>query len=172
VRDDLTGRAEEKVPESVWRPGEGGAGQSITRDPRGFDRLVARFSPDARYLFNNVERLRRALGEDLAHYQAIIVDMPPVPANDVERVNGAAASAACDAVLLVCMSGRVSRNELNDCMDALANAQAKILGTILNDMQNPTLGAELAREARKMRRFFPRMANWLERKANSSVFLN
>jgi len=32
---DMTGRAEETIPTSVWQPGLGNAGQSITRDPAG-----------------------------------------------------------------------------------------------------------------------------------------
>ena len=55
---DLTGRAEVAIPASVWQPGIGNAGQSIVRDPAGFDRLVARFTRDDRFKFNNVEGLR------------------------------------------------------------------------------------------------------------------
>ena len=169
---DLTGRAEVAIPASVWQPGIGNAGQSIVRDPAGFDRLVARFTRDDRFKFNNVEGLRLAFAEDLATYDAIIVDTPPVPTNDLEFLNGAAAAAACDGAILLCMSGRVSRTELADAQDALANAQAGLLGIVLNEMQNPTVGSELAREARKLRRYLPGVSSWLERRARASSILN
>ena len=169
---DLTGRAEDVIPLSVWQPGIGNAGQSIVRDPAGFDRLVARFTNEDRFKFNNVEGMRLAFAEDLAAYDAIIVDTPPVPTNDMAHINGAAASAACDGAILLCMSGRVSRSELSDAQDALANAQAGLLGVVLNEMQNPTVGAELAREARKLRRYLPGVSSWLERKALASSILN
>lgn len=169
---DMTGQAEETVPASVWQPGLGNAGQSITRDPEGFDRLVARFTKHDRYKYYNVEQLRTAFAEDLAAYDAIIVDTPPVPANDLNHINGAVVAAACDGSILLCMSGRVSKSELVDAQDALANTQVGLLGVVLNEMQNPTVGTELAREARKLRRYAPGFASWLERKALKSAILN
>ena len=169
---DMTGRAEAAVPASVWQPGLGNAGQSITRDPAGFDRLTARFDTEHRFAFNNIERLRQAFTEDLAAYEAIIVDIPAVPTVDVSHINGAATAAACDGTLLLCMSGRVSRPEVMAAQDALANTQVSLLGVVLNEMQNPTLGSELAREARKLRRYAPGVAGWLERTALKSGLLN
>ena len=169
---DMSGQAEPSVPASVWMPGLGNAGQSITRDPAGYDRLVARFTKADRYKYFSAERLRLAFAEDLSVYGAIIVDAPPVPANDTERINGAAAAAACDGTLLLCMNGRVSRAELTQAQEALANTQVALLGVVLNEMQNPTVGEELAREARKLRRYLPRVSSWLERKALASAILN
>jgi hypothetical protein len=54
----------------------------------------------------------------------------------------------------------------------LASAQANLLGTVLNDMQCPTLGAEIAREAQRLQPFAPRFANWVSGKALDSSFLN
>ena len=169
---DLTGQAEDAVPASVWQPGLGNAGQSITRDPAGFDHLVARFTKQDRYRFYGVEQLRHAFADDLAFYEVIIVDIPPVPANNVKYINGAAAAAACDGAILLCMSGRVSRSELVDAQEALANTQVGLLGVVLNEMENPTVGAEIAREARRFRRFCPGLARWLERMALASSLLN
>ena len=169
---DLSGQAEAAVPESVWKPGLGNAGQSIARDPAGFDRLVARFTKEERYRLYSVERLRQACAEDLAAYEVIIVDIAPVITNDTSYINGAAAAAACDGTILLCMSGRVTRSELVEANDALANTQVSLLGVVLNEMQNPTLGSELAREASKLRRYLPGVASWLERRALKSAILN
>lgn len=169
---DMTGRAEESVPVSVWQPGLGNAGQSVTRDPAGFDRLVARFTRENRFHFNDVGQLRSAFADDLACYDAVIVDAAPVPTNDVTHINGAAVMAACDGALLLCMSGRVATSELVDTQDALANTQVDLLGVVLNEMQNPSVGSELARQAQKMRRYMPGVATWLERKALGSSILN
>jgi protein-tyrosine kinase len=169
---DMTGRAEDTIPTSVWQPGLGNAGQSITRDPAGFDRLVARFTKEDRFKFNNVENLRQAFAEDLAAYDAVIVDAQPVPTTDMGHINGASAVAACDGAILLCMSGRVSRSELVDAQDALANTQVALLGVVLNEMQNPTVGTEIARESARLRRYMPGVADWLERKALKSALLN
>lgn len=169
---DLSGSTEESTGVAAWRPGTGGAGQSIRTDAAGYDRLVAAFDQETRYLFNSIDRLRRVFAEDLAHYDAIVLDMPSLPATGTSRLNGAPAAAACDGVLMVCLSGDVSREQLNAAVDALANVEAKLLGMVLNDMTNPTLGAELAREARRVRRYLPRLSGWLERKALASALLN
>lgn len=169
---DLTHTVEEHTYRSAWLPGQGGAGQAITRHADGYDRLVARFDQSTRLLFNNVERMRQTLNEDLAPYASIVVDAPAVPTVDTIHINGAAALAACDAAVLVCMSGKVSRADLEAATNALTNAQVNCLGLVLNDMHNPTLGAELAREARRLRRFLPRLSRWLERRALASALLN
>lgn len=171
---DLSGRPDPgpAAVSAAWRPGEGGAGQSIRPEPGGYDRLAATFDAGSRGLFNNIDRLRRALGEDLSQYEAIVVDLPSVPVADQDRLNGAAVAAACDAVVLVCVAGEVSREQVSASLDALANAQAQLLGTVLNDMRNPTLGAEIAREAARFRRYLPRLSGWVERKALASVLLN
>lgn len=169
---DLTHEMEPRTFRSAWLPGQGGAGQAVVRHADGYDRIVARFDVSSRLLFNNVQKMREAFGEDLAQYQAIVVDAPPVPTPDTQHINGAAALAAADAALLVCMTGRLSTSDLDAARDALANAQAHLLGLVLNDMQNPTLGTELAREARRLRRFLPRLSGWLERKALGSSLLN
>jgi Mrp family chromosome partitioning ATPase len=169
---DMTSRAEDVIPASVWRPGLGNAGQSITHDADGFDRLTARFTKQDRFKFNNVEHLRQAFAEDLAAYETVIVDTAPVPTSDLEQINGAAALAACDGAILLCMSGRVSRAEVLAAQEAMVNTQVSLLGMVLNEMENPTVGAELAREARRLRRYAPGLSHWLERKALSSALLN
>ncbi len=169
---DLSGKPEVGPVTTVWYPGVGGAGQSIRRVSAGYDCVVATFDKDSRFLFNNIERLRRSLAEEFPSYEAIIVDIPSVPSADPAGLNGAAAAAACDGVLLICVSCEVSREQLNESLDAMANVEANLVGVVLNDIRNPTLGAEFAREARRMRRYLPRLSGWLERKALSSVILN
>jgi Mrp family chromosome partitioning ATPase len=169
---DLTASVLPNARDVIWRPGEGGAGQAIVRDPRGFDVLTAKFDVSTRFLFNNVERLKQSLGEELVRYNAIIVDIPALCVPEAEHINGAAAAAACDGVLLVCVSGRITRAELIKGASALTSAKANVLGTVLNDIECPTLGAEIAREARRLEQFAPRFAKWVSGKALNSSFLN
>jgi Mrp family chromosome partitioning ATPase len=169
---DLTGKVQPNQRDIIWRPGEGGAGQAITRDARGFDVLTARFDITTRFLFNNVERLKQSLGEELARYKAVIVDIPALCVAEADHINGAAAAAACDGVLLVCVSGLITRAELITAASALNSAKANVLGTVLNDVHCPSLGSEIAREARRLEPFAPRFANWIGGKAVNSSFLN
>lgn len=169
---DLTTTVLPNSRDIIWRPGEGGAGQAITHDPRGFDVLTARFDAPTRFLFNNVDRLKQSLGEELARYNAVIVDIPPLCVADAGQINGSAAAAACDGVLLVCVSGRITRAELIQGASALHAAKANVVGTVLNDLDCPTVGSEIAREAARLEPFAPRFANWVRGRALNSPFLN
>jgi Mrp family chromosome partitioning ATPase len=169
---DLTTTVLPNARDVIWRPGEGGAGQAITRDGRGFDVLTARFDSGTRFLFNNVDRLKQSLGEELVRYQAIVVDIPPLCVADAEHINGAAAAAACDGVLLVCVSGQITRAELIQGTSALQAAKANVVGTVLNDVNCPSVGSEIAREAARLEPFAPRFANWIRGRALNSPFLN
>jgi Mrp family chromosome partitioning ATPase len=169
---DLTGKVQPTSRDIIWRPGEGGAGQAITRDDRGFDVLTARFDATTRFLFNNVDRLKQSLDDELARYKAVIIDIPALCVAEAEHINGAAAAAACDGVLLVCVSGRITRAELIKGASALSSAKANVLGTVLNDVECPMLGAEIAREAQRLAPFAPKFANWISGKALNSPFLN
>jgi Mrp family chromosome partitioning ATPase len=169
---NLTTTVQPNARDIIWRPGEGGAGQAITRDARGFDVLTARFDLPTRFLFNNVDRLKQSFSEELARYKAVIIDIPALCVAEAEHINGAAAAAACDGVLLVCVSGRVTRAELIKGTAAMDAAKVNVLGTVLNDIECPSLGAEIAREALRLERFAPRFANWVSRQALNSPFLN
>lgn len=169
---DLTGQMEAAVPPATFRPGQSAATPCVEKSGNGYHRLTARFDTETRFLYSTPAKMRAAFEELLASYSSIIVNLPPVPTRDTTRINAAAAAAACDGTIVVAMSGDVTKSELGAGIDALATAQARMLGFVLNEARNPTLGAELAREARRLKRFLPRFSAWLEAKASSSVFLN
>ena len=169
---DLTTTVLPNARDIIWRPGQGGAGQAITHDARGFDVLTARFDLNTRFLFNNVERLKQSFNDELSRYQVVIVDIPALCVAEADHINGAAAAAACDGVMLVCVSGRITRAELIQGTAALDAAKVKVIGTVLNDIECPTIGADIAREALRLERFAPRFAGWVSAKARTSTFLN
>lgn len=160
------------APATPWSPGTTPAADSIWADKRGFDCLVARPTDATRFHFNAVERLRAVLDEELAHYDAIILDLPPVLSGSARRINAIAAAAACDAALLVCLTGRLSESQIGVAMELLADGGVALIGTVLNDRDAPTLGTEIAREGRKIGRFLPSFGRWIERRASASTFLN
>lgn len=169
---DMSGSAAPMDIKPMWAPAIGGAGQAIERDLDGFDRLRARFDENGRMMFNNVALLRRTFGEDLAHYGAIIVDMPSLVKPHPGQVNAAAVAASCDGVYLVCVADVCTRSEIVQAAHVLKCVSTKLTGTIANDFSFPTLGAEVAREARRIYTLLPRVSSWIERKALASTFLN
>ena len=170
---DFSRVAEAELATLPWQPGQDGTARAIVRDEKGFDRLTARFDSDARFLFNNVERLRWTLKEDCSHYGAIVVDLPEVPSRFQDRLNGAAIAAACETVLLVALTGQITQTALQESIDdVLSSAGASLGGLVLNDRCSPSLGHEFAREARRLARIAPGLSRRLEAFALKNRFLN
>ena len=157
---------------SDWTPGRGGVGQEIECDKLGFDRLPVRPSAETVYKFRDPATLREVFSEELTRYDAIIIDLAPVPNSDPAAIPGAIGASACDSVLLVGMTGRITRYDLDAAIDALKATNAPLAGIILNDRDNPTLGAEIAREARRIERFLPRLSRSIQKVANRVRLLN
>jgi Mrp family chromosome partitioning ATPase len=167
---EAPGEAENAVP---WLPGSGGALVAIP--PGGsspYDKLTARLTPGNRDLFNNSAQLRRTLMDELAEYAAVIVDLAPLKPRFPGAIDATSAAAACGNVYLVCLTGEVTKTEVSDGVARLHSAGVEVLGFILNDAANPTLGAELAREVLRFKRLAPQFTASLASKLLASPFLN
>jgi Mrp family chromosome partitioning ATPase len=135
----------DKTP--AWVPGIKGAAASVTADRRGFERLEAAATPDTRFLFNNVERLRWTMFDDLAAYQMIVVDLPSVLDAGADALNGVAMAAACDAAYLVCRMSQITRPRLERTVKQLKGGGVEIAGTVLNDATADMPGGKRLRKA-------------------------
>jgi len=116
-----------------WTPGDGGARSGLRRDPAGFDRLVCRPDPRAAYGLREARLLRRLFEEDLAGHAAIVVEAAPFSEAEAAAVPTAIAAASCDAVLVVCATGRTDETMLAAMMEALKVTDATVAGLVLNE---------------------------------------
>lgn len=169
---DLT-RPVEKTPAGpIWSPGEDDPKRCIFRRNDGADRLVARPTAGTQSAFNNVTGVRQSLAKELAEYSKIVIDIPPILEVTNHQINPIAAAAACDAVLMICVRGQLTHQQITQAMEMIRSAGGKITGTVLNEIGYATTGADFARIARRVFRSAPRIAHWLERKALDSDLLN
>jgi Mrp family chromosome partitioning ATPase len=168
---DLTQTVQQAETDGAWAPGDGAA-QLIQVQASGVDLLAVRPTAETRPAFNNVDVMRRMFKDELAAYEAIIVDLPPVLNRREDLINPLAAARACDAVIMVCMIGLIKQHEVEETLSVLRTAGVQLGGTVLNDMRNPTLGAEMAAAARRIARLSPKLAAWLQKKLLASSFLN
>jgi Mrp family chromosome partitioning ATPase len=158
---DLSRPVEETRVEPDWVPGGKRALQAVQHAPSGFDLLPAAARSETRFLFNNVELLRQSLNEELGRYQSVIVDLPPILSSRTDLLNAVAGAVACDSCVLVCVSRQLTRARLASAARLLTAAGAKVAGTVMNDVLNPSLEMELARHAQFLGGFFPRLARIL-----------
>lgn len=148
------------------------AASSPVSDAMGFSRVSLRPCVDELLPMRDIARLKKILQNDFQHYDVIIIDTPP--AHDI---NGHALPAtiianACDTVLLVCVTANVTRTLIEEACANLRAVNAPLAGVIVNRREQPTLGAEIAREARRFQKRFPITSAKLERSALASVILN
>jgi len=137
----------------------------------GYTILTAKPTFETRFLFNNVSWLRQRLGEEKEAASILIADLPPVIPNRSDILNVIGPASACDAVLLVCPRGRMTRSQLVKAMSVLRAAAVNVVGTVLNDVDYLTPGEELAPQARSFFRRTPILARWMEKRVRASRLL-
>ena len=145
-------------------------GSLMRRDPAGFDRLAVAGEMDGRSV-TDITRLRRGI-DQLGAFDSIVVDIAPLREIGTRAVDGPAAAAACGRIHVVALAGQIDRAAFASAMSLLEASRIELAGLILNDRFNPTLAAELAREAGRLRIVAPRLSRWLARKALGSRFLS
>ncbi len=91
--------------------------------------------PNPAELLNSL-RLNQLIAKLEEQYDMVIVDSPPV-----NVVSDALVMASrVDGVLIVCKSQRTTTEELRSAYRALANIEAPVLGTVLNDLSQGRIG--------------------------------
>lgn len=76
------------------------------------------------------------------------------------EIAGITAAAAAEVCILVTLAGGTSGTRIREAREKLAAAGANLIGSILNDRDNPTLLGELDRETYRFARYFP---DWMGR---------
>lgn len=123
-------------------------------------------------LMRDLGRLRKTFADWLSDFDMVIVDMvPPLP-DPKYPLPATVVARACDAALVVCLTGKVTQSDLKLALTALREASAPLLGLIVNHREQPTLGAEIAREAERLRKLAPRRVARVQARVSESKFLN
>ena len=101
----------------------------------------------------------------------MIVDLPAILESNAERLNPLAVAAACDGIIVLCARGKVVWNRLDRTLDLLRSAGAEVVGTVWNEADYTSAGAEIAALARRASRLAPGMAGRLEKWALRAEWL-
>jgi len=105
-------------------------------------------------------------------FDFIIFDTSSINQNSPDNIPAERVISACDGTFLVVLAGETNEAMLSTAVRKIDHAEGKILGSVFNDMDNPTLKSELLRETKrlnpKFRFFSKRIRNWI----NSSRLLS
>ena len=141
-------------------------------DPLGYSRISLRPCRDELLPMRDIERLKKILQDDFRNFDIIIIDIPPAHDANGHALPATIVANACDIVLLLCVTANVTRSLIEEACGNLRAVNAPLSGVIVNRREQPTLGAEIAREARRLKRYFPRASAKLERFALTAALLN
>lgn len=150
----------------MWEPGDGQTPGMIATRPGAPDQLWICVHPDDAGRFNDPARLRAMVNDELAAYDAIVIDCAPAEIGSGSAIEAMTIAAIAGATVLVCKANRTMRAEWDAALRLLTECGAQLVGTIINDFDAPPFGSEIAREARRFERFAPRISraiqNWAQ----------
>ena len=105
-------------------------------------------------------------------YDSILFDTSAINSANWSNLPAQRAAAASDGTLLVVLSGHTTETMLATAAKKLTDADAVIVGCVLNDRDNPQLNYELIREANRIEGVFPRLSAWLKNKVHNTPIFN
>lgn len=103
--------------------------------------------------------LEQCIEEWLTEYDTVIIDTSPINRVNSHNIPPERVAAACHGAILMVMAGQTTQASLNSALDKLNNANARLLGSVFNDRDNPRLKDELLREASRL----DPLLSWLSR---------
>jgi len=106
-----------------------------------------------------------------ADYGLVVFDCAPLLSKVHEPIPPSAVAAAAQATVLVTLAGRTPVSSIREARTRLTAAGARLIGTVMNDRDNPALIAELERETYRLSRFLPRTMARLRNRLHRSTML-
>ena len=116
------------------------------------------------------DMLRRLWSEAHRDWETVIIDCGPAIEGRDYAVPGKLTARSADAVILVCLGGKSTKESIDAARAAIG--PANIVGVVVNGRDLPTVGAEVAREALRLKRLFPKLSRRLAERALQSKMLN
>ncbi|MFD2228759.1 hypothetical protein [Alkalimarinus sediminis] len=104
-------------------------------------------------------------------FDVIIFDTSPLNAVNRNNIPAETIASQTEATLMIVKGGETTEADLRQAHAKLLN-KANLVGAVINDQNNPRLADELIREADRLSRLLPRVANKLKAFIAQNNFLN
>ncbi|PCJ33570.1 MAG: protein SypD [Moraxellaceae bacterium] len=115
--------------------------------------------------------LEECIKEWQMHFDTIIIDTSPVNRVNASNIPAERVASACDGCILVVLANQTTEPMISETAKKLLTANAKLLGCVINDRENPPLHKELIREIDRLPRFLDKHAIKLRRWVNNNLLL-
>ena len=107
----------------------------------------------------------------LTHYDTVIVDASSLNHPNHECIPAERVASACDAAILVVLAGSTREMMVANAIQNLQHNDVNLMGCVINDKNNPTLRAELLREAKRLEKLSPKLTAFITKIINCCAFL-
>lgn len=147
-----------------WALHDGSAGHALV--PATQSNLTLLTPPRQRafdILSREADTIRQAIAQWQEEWDCVILDCLPVTARNRANLPTPQVCAACQGTILVVLANGTTGPELSAASETLEQAGARLLGAVVNDMNNPSLLEELCREADRLRSMAPILAERIKR---------
>lgn len=147
-----------------WAPGDLASVDTAISE-LGSGTLSALPSPDPERVgqsFKEPEIIVQMLDHLALRFDLIVVDLAPVRVRNARNIPPLAVCRAVGSVMFCVMARATSQSDAQEAITAIEDEGATLLGAVINDRNNPSLGEEMERESRRLERVFPRLAAWLQ----------
>jgi hypothetical protein len=114
-----------------WRPISG-------ENDRLLDILSANVTAETKALFNNNGWLGSFFAEQLRTYSTVILDLPPLIHEQKNKLSPLAAASVCQAIVLMCPLGSVTRPQLASSLQLLQSAEVNVIGLVVEEDREPS----------------------------------
>lgn len=106
-----------------------------------------------------------------AKWGLIVFETTPVLHRDQTCFPATSVAAVADATVLVTLAGRTTATAIRETRARLDAAAARLIGVVMNDLENPPLLAELEREIQRFARWLPRVAAAIRKRLRNTALL-
>jgi protein-tyrosine kinase len=161
------------TPRLEWEPNQMSETKAITTIGNGnLSILTAPLGDRSVVMLREQKVVHAAIKRWLELYETVIVDTSPLNAINQGNIPAELICSQCEGALLVVKAGNSHEGDINSAMERLNGSDTKLLGGIINDMNNPSLVNELCRETYRLQRLFPNSMEKLRLFFQHSAFLN
>ena len=133
--------------------------------------VLAAISQESAARWREPGKLAGQLAEWSANFGLIVLDTAPVLSTDYDTLPATAAAAAADATVLTVLSGRTALSAIRASREKLDAAGARLIGSVMNDRDNPSLLTELERETYRLAPLWPRAMAALRNRLHRATLL-
>ena len=116
--------------------------------------------------------LLKSIKQWLVEFDCIIFDTSALTSQNQSNIPAEIICQVCEGALLVIEAGTTPANLIKESVEKLKLKNVNLIGSIINDINNPSLLTELQRETYRLNRLFPKVMVKLRKKLASLVLLN